>query len=63
MMKASICFDLKEMGHDFISEACRNDSGDIIDIVDLTDGEEIEIIKTHGLEKAVSNGRRVVKVE
>ncbi|MDD5417109.1 MAG: hypothetical protein PHU12_04000 [Candidatus Aenigmarchaeota archaeon] len=60
MMKASVCFDLQKSGSEFITEACHN--GDIIDIVNLDTGEEIEVVNTHGFEKAVTNGRRVVKV-
>ena len=62
MAKASVCYDLQKSGCEFITEACRNDSGDICDVICLDDFEEIEIVKTHGLEKAVSNGRTVVRV-
>lgn len=62
MMKASVCYDLQKSGQAFITEACRNDSGDIVDVINLDNGEEWEIVNTHGLEKAVANGRRVVKV-
>ena len=62
MMKALVCYKIQKSGHHFITEACCNQTGDIIDIVDLDTGEEIEIVNTHGLEKAVVNGRRVVKV-
>jgi len=62
MMKASVCFDIQKSGGEFITEACRNDNGDIIDIIFLDLGEELEIIHTHGLEKAITNGRRIVKV-
>ena len=62
MAKAELCYDLQKLGHQFITEACSNDSGDIVDIVDLDSCEEWEIVHTHGLEKAVSNGRIVVRV-
>jgi len=62
MMKASVCFDIQRLGDEFITEACRNDSNDVIDLVNLSTGEEWEIINTHGFEKAVTNGRRIVKV-
>jgi len=62
MAKASVCYDLLKSGCYFITEACRNDNGDVIDAVDLDSCEEWEIVHTHGLEKAVSNGRTVVKV-
>lgn len=60
MAKASTCFDIQKAGDEFITEAARN--GDVIDIINLSTGEEIEIVNTCGLEKAVTNGRRIVKV-
>lgn len=62
MKKAEVCFDIQKSGDEFITEACRNDNGDIVDLVNLSNGDEWEIINTHGLEKAVVNGRRVVMV-
>jgi len=46
----------------FITEAQCKQTRDIIDLVVLDSGEEQEIIKSHGLEKAKSRGRTVVKV-
>lgn len=62
MAKAAVCYDIQSAGKQFITEACRNDTGEVIDVVCLDDFEEIEVVKTHGLEKAVSNGRIVIKV-
>lgn len=62
MAKASVCYDIQKAGQQFITEACRKDNGDVIDIVNLDEMEEWEIVHTHGLEKTVSNGRIVVKV-
>ena len=62
MMKASVCYDIQKSEQTFITEACRNDNGDVVDVINMSTGEEIEIINTHGLEKAVINGRRVIKI-
>ena len=64
MTKALICFDIQRSGQNFITEACRNDNGDVIDVVNLDEEYpkgEIEVINTHGLKKAVANKRIVVK--
>ena len=60
MKKAEVCFEMQKAGQEFITEAARN--GDVIDVICLDSGDEWEIINTHGLEKAVNNGRHVVKV-
>lgn len=44
LTKALICYDIKKQGHIFITEAVPNNrKSRRIDIVDLTNGEEIEI--------------------
>ena len=60
--KVKICFEIQNHKEQFITEACRNDNGDIVDLVNLDTGEEWEIINTHGLEKAINNGRSIVKI-
>jgi hypothetical protein len=64
LAKAKICYELQKMGHEFITEACRNDTGDIIDIVDLTDGSEVEVDWKHGnISELQKRGVIIYKVE
>ncbi len=62
MMKASVCYDIQKSGGEFITEACRNDNGDVVDVVNLDSGEEWEIVNTHGIEKAVVRGRQIIRI-
>jgi hypothetical protein len=43
MAKAEICYELKELGHDFITECVNNKNGLRRDIVDLNTGFIYEI--------------------
>jgi len=46
--KLKVCYELQKAGHKFITEAQRNKDKFIVDIVNLTTAEEIEIIDKHG---------------
>ena len=46
--KLKVCYEIQKEGHKFITEAQRNDSKIIVDVVDLTDGEEYEVVDKHG---------------
>jgi hypothetical protein len=47
MKKAEICYDLLALGHNFITEGERNmkrgEARVAVDIIDLTNGDEIEV--------------------
>ena len=61
--KAEICWELSKQKHDFITEAVSNETGDRIDVVDLTNGDEIEIDNKHGnIIELLKKGRIVYKV-
>lgn len=43
--KLEVCYTLRKLKRDFITEACRNSKENIrVDVVDLTTGDEIEIV-------------------
>jgi hypothetical protein len=48
MKKAELCYYIQKAGHKFITEAQRNSSKFIVDVVDITTGQEYEIVDTHG---------------
>lgn len=60
--KAKQCYLIQKRKEEFITEACDNLTGDVIDIINLSTGESLEIINTNGLEKAISNGRKIIKI-
>ena len=61
--KCEICYHLLNCETSFITEAQRKDNGDIIDVVILDTGEEIEIDHKHGnVEELKKKGRTVVEV-
>jgi len=57
MKKCEICYELKKIKHEFITEAernrKRNEARVKVDIVDLTTGEEIEIETTKSRAKGL----------
>ena len=62
MKKSEVCFDIQKSGEKFITEAVCNTTGHIIDVVNLSTGEEVEIVLTHGEKQAKEQGRTVVKI-
>jgi len=60
--KLRICYEIKKRGEVFITEA-YNKQNDKIDVINISTGEETEIIKTHGEKKAIENDRTVVYVD
>lgn len=63
LLKARVCLDLQRQGHHFIVEAERNAKNDdgsrkVVDVVDLTTGEEIEIVHAHESKKDVEEYRK-----
>lgn len=58
--KCRICYLIRKAKETFITEAFIG--SDKIDIINLTTGEEIEIVKTHGFDKAKAKGRTIIKI-
>jgi len=64
--KSRLAYEIQMKEQWFATEVVDIPTGDIIDLVNLDEPYpqgQIEIVKSHGEKKAVSNGRRVVKVE
>lgn len=60
----AICWNLKKLGHDFITEAVPNkNSKRRIDIVDLTTGQEIEVEATGKFKKGTKNFKVLTEEE
>ena len=63
LKKLEICYNLQKEGHKFITEAQRNNSKIIVDIVDISSGEEWEIVDTSGdIERYEKENVNVVKI-
>lgn len=62
--KLIICYQIKQEGNEFITEAVQNTGGDRIDIVNITTGEEIEVDFKHGnVAELIEKFRTIYKVE
>lgn len=62
MKKFEVCYDIQKEGHHFITEAQRNKDKFIVDVVNITTGEEIEIVDTSGdIERYEREGVTIVK--
>jgi hypothetical protein len=61
MKKVEVCYDLQKNKHLFITEAARNvkkgEESKTVDIVDCTDGTEIEIIYRHENDETIKKYR------
>jgi len=62
VMKTEICYDLKSQGHEYITEAVRNEKEENgkerrVDIVDLETSDEIEIVFRHESDKEIKEYR------
>ena len=64
LKKLEVCYNLQKEGHKFITEAQRNNSKIIVDVVCLDDGEEYEIVDKHGdIERYKKEGVNIVMVD
>lgn len=63
MKKFEVCYDIQKAGQKFITEAQRNKDKFIIDVINITTGEEIEIVDTSGdVERYEVEGVTIVRV-
>ena len=63
MKKLEICYNIQKEGQHFITEAQRNKDKFIVDIVNISTGDEIEIVDTSGdIERYEKEGVNIVKI-
>lgn len=64
LKKLEICYNIQKDGQKFITEAQRNNSKIIVDIINLSTGEEIEIVNTSGdIERYEKEGVTIINLD